>query len=199
MTSRSLLSPQAFWNSMTPVTWERWHCSGPMPRSQQQPGPESWQTHTLSTPIQHIHTGRHVWPHKIRANPQGTHMNNIHSTNAFISFPFLAGWAEGGMYVHIHTHTHIYSIIPPASGLRHSVCLIVGPGNQSPQWYSLVVLATKATALFHLLIETVISLTWANIDVWIHWTWFVTVIWIVLRADFFEYLDTKLMLKYFIV
>lgn len=110
------------------------------------PGPTSSQTehvfpegtHTQSTPTHHIYTYIHGWPHGSQTDTRSTHMNTD-SNNGFILLPSLSEQDNGQLVgIYIHTHTHICTVwIPPAAGLRHSICPVATPGSQSSQLLAL--------------------------------------------------------------
>ena len=126
------------------------------------------RTHTHSTHSTQIHyiyacihTYIHGRPHRSQTDNQSTH-KNIDSTNSLILLPSLdeqdgSPLVRTYIYIYTHTHTHISTRwIPPAAGLRHSVCPVAGPLDSSlPSCWHLDIQAPEVTALLRLLVQMV--------------------------------------------
>ena len=101
----------------------------------------------------YIYTYIHGWPHRSQTDTKSTH-TNIDSTNGLILLPSLAG-QDGSPLVRVYIYI-CTRWIPPAAGLRHSVCPVAGPLDSSlPSCWHLDIQAPEVTALLRLLVQTV--------------------------------------------
>ena len=71
----------------------------------------------------HIYTYTHGKPHRSQTHTQSTHANRDNTNSLLLSG--WAGWKSTSENIYIYVQ--YVCRIPPAAGLRHSVCPVAGP------------------------------------------------------------------------